>query len=475
MSRARFTFWTLLTLGGFALVPAPTFGQGELPKKPDTSVISAHRDQPRGGISKEDLPKAREHFTKFARYYADTIAHPTVWKASQEFKLEAPGTRIPTLDGPEGLLRDLDRYLIEFVPGVNRTNLEPADYIRELGAALDEALKNLIETNPEPIVRVNAARMLAHVARTGAPAHFATITSLLANPNTRTEVKYYLFHAAGAVLSASDPYEPKLRKHAMDAKTVGALIKTLEDCINTPSLLYVGLPADIKPEDVTADQLAVIGLVRRQAIRALAQTKFVSFPGPDGKMLYPAHTLARVALGDPAFAPAPGPVEAAEAAIGLCNMAPVAEQLKGGFALVKGYNPDVAVEAILTALVTFASPRAANAYDRTLAWRTYALRIADAMRTWRPLFDPEFDPTQPNKFDATLVPQVVDSMFKEVIPKVLAPIDKVDNTGKPDIGTKVEIEWLRTRLAAMRSRPNRKTELFSGVPQTSIEFDPAKK
>jgi hypothetical protein len=276
-----------------------------------------------------------------------------------------------------------------------------------------------------------------------------------------------LFQAAGAVLSAYDPNEPKMRKHSTDAKAVGALVKTLDDCVNTPALLFAGLPAGAKAEDLTLDQLAVIGLVRRQAVRALAQTKFVSFPGPNGKMVYPAHTLARVALGDPAFAPAPGPAEAAEAVIGLCNMAPVAEQLKGGFASVKGYNADVAVEAILTALVTFASPRAANVFDRSLPWKTYALRIAEAMRNWRPLFDPEYDPTQPAKYDPSLIPPIVEAMYKEVIPKVLAPMDGV--------GPKVEIEWLRKRLADVRNRPNRKTELFSGVPQTSIEFAPPKK
>jgi len=476
MPRTRFTTWTLFVVGGFALLPTAASGQGPpRPQKPDnTARITELRDQRNGGIP--NLKEAREHFAKLAKYAADTIAHPDLWKAPQDFKIEAPGAQKPlTLDGPEGLLRELDRYLLDFVPGTTRVNLEPIDYIRELGAALDAALKNLIETHPELIVRINAARVLAHVARTGAPAHYTTITALLSNANTPTGVKNYLFHAAGAVLSAYDPNEPTLRKHSGDPAAVGALIKVLEDSITTPSMLLTGLPADAKVDDIAPDQLLVIGHVRRQAVKALARCKFVSFPGPGGKTLYPVHTLARVALGDSALVPLPGPAEAAEAIIGICGMAPVYEQNKGGFAAVKGYNVDVATEAILAGLDTFAKPRAGNAFDRSLPWRSYALRLAGGMQDWRPLFDPLFDPNQPNKFAAQLVPPSVDELLKEVVPKVLAPMDKVDAAGKPDIAAKVDIQGLQRRLAELRARPNRKTELFTGVPQTRIDFAELKK
>ncbi|QJX00351.1 hypothetical protein [Frigoriglobus tundricola] len=476
MPRTRFITWTLLAVGGFALLPAAASGQAPLPKKPDTARIIELRELPRGGIQKAELKEAREHFAKLAKYYADTIAHPDVWKASQDFKIETPGAlRPPTIDGPEGLLRDLDRYLLEFVPGTKTPNLEPLDYIREFGAALDAALKNLIETHPEPIVQINAARVLAHVARTGAPAHYTTITALLSNANTPTGVRNYLFHAAGAVLSAYDPNDPVLRKHSGDPAAVGALIKVLDDAITTPSMLLTGLPADAKVDDIAQDQLLVIGYVRRQAVKALAQCKFASFPGPGGKTIYPAFTLTRVARGDSALAPLPGPAEAAEAIIGICGMAPVFEQNKGGFAAVKGYNPDVAVEAILAGLITFAKPRAGDAFNRSLPWRTYALRIAGGMRDWRPLFDPDFNPNQPNRFAPQLVPASVEELLKEVVPKVLAPMDKVDANGKPDIAAKVDIEGLQRRLVELRARPNRKTELFTGVPQTRIDFAELKK
>ena len=172
MLRTSMNYRTLLFVVGFALIcPAPALAQQpRLPQKPGfmfVSLITDYRDLRRGGIPKDDLPKVREAMKKLAKYYADLISHPAVWNASRNFKNDPRFGQIPTIDGDNGILHDLDRFLIEPVPTNLQNNLEPADYIREIGAALDAALKPLIESNPEQIVRINAARVLAHVARTG--------------------------------------------------------------------------------------------------------------------------------------------------------------------------------------------------------------------------------------------------------------------------------------------------------------------
>lgn len=459
MFLARVTSWTLLAALGFALVPSAARAQDvpALPKKPDTELVRQHRDQPRGGIQPGDLKAARESFTRFATYFADVVKHPAVWKASQDFKFDPPkGEKVPTLEGPEGILAELDRFLLIPVTGYSKQNLEPADYIRELGAALDRELRKLIETHPERIVRVNATRVLAHVARSGAPAHIATATALLGVPATPTEVKNYLFQVAEAALIANDPLELKTRKHSVDPKTLAALVKVLEECVTTPSLLVPGLPP--KLDEAPADQLAVVAFVRRQAVRALAQVKFATVA--DGKnQLYPAYTLARVAMSDPTLVPAPGPAECAEAVIGICNMQPPA----------KGYNADVAVEAVAAGLYTFAAPRAANFTDRSLPWRTYSLRLGEAMYKWRMLFDPTYDLAKPNAFDPQSVPPVVEALYKEAVPKVLARIEKND----PAVN--VDINVLREQLKTVRANPKRNTTLFANAPATSVAFAPPKK
>lgn len=482
MSPARATAWTLLAAAGFALAAPPAaVAQNPLPKVNNAAVseVTQWRDTPRGGIPKEDLKKARESFKAFAKYYVDTIAHPDVHKAPQELKVAGVAPP-PTFDG---LVTDLNRFID---PVRYKGNLDPFDYLRELGAAFDAPLKEMMETHPDMIVRINAARLLAHVARTGAPAHWATVAALISDPKTPTGVKVWLFKAAAQLLAAPDVQDPKIRHHmqvvsyqAKDApqqntQALGGLVKALIDCVNDPGLLVAGVSAD-KPETLTEDQLAVVGYARHQAVKALAKVKFARVPGPDGKaLLYPSYALVRVALGDPNLLPAPKPGEAADAVLGLCNMAPSEEQLKGGFKPIKEYNADVVAEAVTAGLVTFAKPRAANAFDNTLPWRFYAAELAGALRDWGPLFDPDYEPLVSAKFNASLVPPPVAALGREITPLVLAPMDKTVD-GKPDPAARVNIEELQRRLSELRANPKRNTLLFANAPQTTINFPPPKK
>jgi hypothetical protein len=473
MILARITAWTLLVAAGFARTGPRATAQKDtpLPRKDSRAVevVTGYRDAERGGIPEDKRKEVRAHFTKFAKYYADVVSHPEVYKASQEFKLDNPAVRIPTIDGDFGILHDINRFLMVPTPR-GKAGPDQADYIAEMGLAFDNELKKLIETHQETIVRVNAARVLAHVCRSGAPAHFATVTSLLSNPNTRTEVKFHLFHAASHLLAAYDPKELNARVHVHqldNPKMVGELVKVLDDCVTRPELLVTDLPKG-KIEAATPEQLAVIGLVRRQAVRALAQVRFVSVPGADGKTpLYPAYTLVRVAMRDPSLVPEPGPSECAEAAIGICNMAPVTVTVTPR-RVIKEFNSEVAVEAVTSALITFAGPRAAKADDRSLPWRSYATRLAEALHKWRPLFDPDFDPTRPTQFNDKFVPPLVQETYKEAVPKVLARMDKVDVASQPDV------PMLDTRLNELRKNEKRTTLLFADQKHTTIDFPPPK-
>lgn len=468
MPLARLSGWTLLLAAGFALLARPVAAQ-DLPRKNSAAfeTVTKYKEQQRGGIPKAELPAAQKAFEAFASYYAEMVTHPSLWKAPLEFKPPPFGT--PPAVTIDALTYELDtRYLLVPLPE-NKTALtaEPADYIRELGAALDKVLRAQIETHPDPIVRVNTARLYAHVCRTGAPAHYATVTALLANANVRGEIKNYVLHAAAALLSAYDPNDLRSRRHSAPPKVVGELVETLQKLIENPVLLLSDVRGG-KLESATPDQLAVVAFLRRQAVKALAQVRYVSIAGADGTTpIYPVHTLARVALADPALGLPPTPAEAAEVALGLLNAAPVVARPDGTTVALKGFNAEVVVEALCASLVTFASPRAARVDDRTLPWRSYAGRIADAMRTYRLVFDPNFDPLQPNRAVPT-VPPAVDEFVRDVTPRVLAPMDKTD------VGSRVEIEALRKRLQDIRANPKRNVLIVADAPKTSIAFPPGK-
>jgi hypothetical protein len=336
-----------------------------------------------------------------------------------------------------------------------RVGADQADYIRELGAALDEALSKVIRENPTPIVRLNATRLLATACRSGAAAHYPTVTDLVANPNYPPEVKNYAYQAAANLLAAYDLNDYRSRRHSAPDKVVEPLIKALEEAIFPPAQLETKKP-DAKAADPTPDQLAVTGFVRRNAVRALAQVRFASFPA-NNPTVYPAHTLARVALSDPALVPAPSPTEAAEAVMGLCNLTPN-----------KAYSPDLAAEAVAAGLRTFAAPRAGNPLDRSYPWRGYAARLTDMLRTWRATFDAGFDPAKPFDANPASVPKAVELVARNAIDKVLAPMDKVDSTGKADVTVRVDLAGLDDVLSQLRRAPNRPPTLFRDVARTAL-------
>jgi len=420
------------------------------------------------------LKLAQSQFQSFAKYYADLISHPLVHKAAQDpsLKLDANGREIPTVDS---IIKSLDRFILEPNPLIRTSSDDPrpkvnshnGDYMREMGVAFDAALKPLIESHPDRIIRINAARLYAAVCASGANAHWPTVTALIANANTPTEIKYYILQAAANLLDAYDIFDYKSRRHSLDEvsrnaadQKIGELIAAVQECVVNPNAI-VAVPEG-KIENLTADQLAVVGYVRRQAIKTLGRVRFVTLPGPKGTPIYPASTLVRVCMSDPTLVPTPGAAECGEAIIGLCNMSPVRNTTP-----VKGFNADAVAEAMAAGIVTFASARASNPLDRSLAWRGYAMRIGDAFRGWRPLFDPLFDPTQA-KFDPATTPKDINDIISRIQTAVIIPIEKVGVGGQPDLAARVDIEGMKALLKQLQSNPKRSGFLITGVPATAL-------
>ncbi|MBA4066358.1 MAG: hypothetical protein C0501_22120 [Isosphaera sp.] len=495
MTASRPASWTLLLAAGFALRPAPAGAQDPpLPTRPNLDFVTAARDG--RGISKEELDTTRKQMAALAQYYAAWVAHPLVHKAAADPGKVPPGAFFLTVDGA---IAELNRYVADPTPAnAARWTADKADYIRELGVALDAPLKKLVETDPDRVVRVNAARVHAAVCRSGAAAHWPTVTEWLTNPNTPTEIKQYALQAAANLLAAYDVSDYNTRRHAVpfgkgaggankdvaraDAnKVIGALVAAVDKCVTDPNAL-VAFPGG-KVADAGPDQVAVAAFVRRQAVRALAQVRFVTLPGPDGQTpLYPAVTLARVCLADPALAPAPGlvptPADCGEAVIGLCNMAPMVEAAaaKNAYVPLKGYNHHAAAEAVAAGLVTFATPRV-DPLNRSLPWRWYAARVGDAVRNWRPLFDPRFEATRPAVYNPKLT-EAPGSPVAELVQRtqelIITPMEKVDAGGKPDLAARVGIEEMRALLRRLQADPKRSAELVEGVPATRLPLAPKK-
>jgi hypothetical protein len=420
----------LLAAAGFALVSAPAPvaarqpGKDDIPKPPaNYREVSAFKTAQ--GIPKGELNKAKEAFAAFAKYYAEYVSHPKVYTTPQEFRGELPGSPgVPqTLDY---FITEINRHILVPLPGSSVSADNNADYIRELGAALDAALKDVIEKHGDRIVRINATRLLAAACRSGATAHYPTVTSLLTNANTPPEVKYYLFQAAGNLLAAYDMNDYRSRKHSNGPKEVSDLIAALQAAVTKPEAILPQPAAggNNQLQTIPPDQIEVLRFIRRQAVHALGQVRFAE-QVPGGPALYPAFTLARVAVSDPALAAPPTPAEIADAITGICHMScprgpGVADQY--GYAMA---------DVLTTGVATFAVPRAASSGDKSLPWKGTAARLSDSLKAWRAAFDANYDPARPTVVDASTVPKVVTDVIAEIDRRVLLPMAGTD--GKIDI------------------------------------------
>ena len=128
---------------------------------------------------------------------------------------------------------------------------------------------------------------------------------------------------------------------------------------------------------------------------------------------------------------------------------------------VKEYNPAAAAEAVTAAVATFASKRAGDPADKSVAWRGYALRLSEALKNWRPLFDPGFNPLAPTKFIPAAVPPVVNDTVANIQALILTPIEAAGSASNPALGPPVQIQKLQDYLRTLREAPR------SGTPCSS--------
>jgi len=463
MPLTRSASWTLFAAAGFTLLAAnpSTTGQDkkdDLPRRPtEYSIVMGLKSTP---IQPEKVAAAKTAFKALAGYFAEYVAHPRVYSAPQEFRSDI-GPLTPQPETIDKLLSQLAEFILVPHPIVTqgqRPGGDNAVYIKELAVELDAAFSKVIAENPTPIVRINAARMLAVACRSGAQVHYATVTGLLTNPNTPQEIKYVAYQAAANLLAAYDFADYRSRKHSIsdiDKVAHSKLIRVVNDAVFAPVQLAVG-GKDAKGSEATPEQLAVHGFIRREAVRALAKVRFAAVMDEETKtVMYPVHTLARVATSDPALVPPPGPAEIAEAVIGICNMAPPLNP--------KGYNAATAAEAVAIGVRSFAGPRAGNPSDRSIAWRVYSARLQEALRTWRGMFDDTWNPATPTVINAALVPEPVDAVVKPAVEKVLIPIDKNDAT------VKVDLSALTAEIEKLRKNPKRSTALYPDTAKTKLD------
>lgn len=373
----------------------------------------------------------------------------------------------------DSVLKDLEAWLL--IPSFDGSNFTPdqGDYIREFGAALDEAIVAVLAKDPPPVIRVNAGRLLALCARTGAPAHYPTITKLLTNTfpfrgkpaPTPPELLLAGLRAAEGVLAAPDPVwqfinGPARYRHTLGEEELIPFVKLLQEmAVKGPAGVAekaappvesrppVGQPdpkvaakdkppakgGELQASVLTPEQVAVLRYYRRAAVRALAKVRPDKLGGGKTPVIRPAYTLAQIAVSDSSIALPPTVPEMAEAVLGLCGIAPTQDLninelltviAQGTFRVVQGRNhPDAVV-------------------NKSVPWRLYAARYAQALARVR----------AGTKSNPRLLPHAaaINGLADVIASDVIAPLDKFD-PDKPESSRPSPeglLNWLNNRSAA---------------------------
>ena len=328
--------------------------------------------------------------------------------------------------------------------------------------------------NPPAIIRVNAARLHAEGAKSGAPAFGKSVMAMLTNTYfkdkagkpvaTPPEVFFYALRAAENLLAAYDPtvlVGQFASRHSLPDAELVPLVKLLEEMVvKGPPVADKAAPAtvdasgrpivlaapageakegDAKPDapaidpakGLTPEQAAVVRYYRRAAIRALAKVRFdtVGGKGGPGGETRPAFTLAKVAVSDASLSLPATAGDAAEAVIGLAGMAPVAS--------ITTLNIDAWSSAMAVGMAAYAAPRiaAAAADERSLPWKVYSARLNVAFSAVKrgTVSSPRLRP----------LAQPLANLCDIVLADIVAPLEKDNQVGTDRPSTERLTEWRR--------------------------------
>jgi hypothetical protein len=221
------------------------------------------------------------------------------------------------------------------------------------------ALEVLNFASAKPVVRVNVARTLARLAVLGQGELADALVEALRTPRKQEDgrdgVRYWLLRGLHDLLILP-PQKPPLFD---------------EDKVAVALLEFLAEPPFVSKE-APAEEVEGYRMLRREAVRALAQTHK---PKVNDKAL-PALVLAKFAGNDESIQPPPRLDERLEAALGLARMRPSKQ--------VPDYQADYAAQQVLQFLSAFGSMANANkeekaGFRRPRPWRIDAIRLTEAL------------------------------------------------------------------------------------------------
>ena len=262
-------------------------------------------------------------------------AHATIMRLTDEINrdLKSGAGRKPT---PMSQIVQEANYLIPVMPILEKQSNDvqrqvyerKKEYIQAYGQYVAAVLHDEIllpKDKPikyEPLVRINAAIILAQLGKSGYvktdDKHVDTVDialDILQNPKEIDAVRLYALQALKNLLALPNPAGMEKTLVAKTPEREKQIILTLVQFISRP----MTISADASNEEVDGWRY-----VRREAIRALGNVRYPILRDEMEKKIIanPAFWLLRIAAADPMINPTPSLYERAEALIGFLQLNP---------------------------------------------------------------------------------------------------------------------------------------------------------
>jgi len=238
---------------------------------------------------------------------------------------------------------------------------------------MHERLKVVLAKNPEPITRVNGARLLARLAEAGVDEAADTCIALVADKDEMDGVKFWALRGLRESMDGGKKDAPPTARQVKAAKA---------------ALDFLARKAPAFPEGPSSPEKDGFRYVRREAVRALGKARAPRLVAGDKAGGQPAWELLRVLGRDDSVSPEPSFREQLEAAIGLC-------QYRSRLANANGvvYQPDDAAFYIGVFLVEFgnrynedfnqAKAKSETRTEPLLAWKYERARLVEALNAFK--------------------------------------------------------------------------------------------
>ena len=233
-------------------------------------------------------------------------------------------------------------------------------YMHEFTTALIEPVERVLQ-NAKPIARINAAIVLAHLGETGDETVVKPLLKILKDKNQYDAVKFWALRGLKNVFRAKNTPDVDRFK---DTDDVADYIRDMLDFLARKP----DLPANATPAEVEAFKI-----VRREAVRAVAQTRYPAIEKKKAVLGRPALELLRIMRND-GVNPEPRFDEQVEAAIGVCLMKP---------RLYPNYQVVYALQQLGVFFLDFADKyeKERNKQAKSFPWPIESVRLQQALAT----------------------------------------------------------------------------------------------